>query len=86
MAKHKVIVKKLGRHRIDGSQVDGYADTDTKEIFIDSRLKNKRAIIVLCHEVGHQVFPEMSEKEIERLGRIMGTTLWDEDYRKVNLK
>jgi hypothetical protein len=38
---------------------------------------------VLAHEALHIAFPEMSEKEVDRAGKLISAVLWQENYRRI---
>ncbi len=40
---------------------------------------------MLCHEALHVAFPDMSEKEVDRAGKVVSRVLWQENYRRVLL-
>jgi len=54
-------------------------------IEIDPRLSPRRELEVLCHEQLHLSLPELSEAQIDRLGKEMSRTLWSQNYRRVLL-
>ena len=77
LMKHpKVFHTKLGRHKADGLQRPG-------EIFIDPRLPPKRKLVVMVHELLHDMHPTWPEERVEREGEHIGTFLWKHGYRKV---
>jgi hypothetical protein len=41
---------------------------------------------VLIHEVTHLAHPEMSEKEVDRTGKMICKVLWEQNYRRVLLE
>lgn len=80
--KVKVIWRKLGKERAWGQ-----AETDPARpvVEIDPRLSPKRELETLTHEVLHVAFPEMSEKEVDRAGKVISKVLWEQNYRRVLL-
>jgi len=78
--KVKVIWRPLGKERAWGQ-----ASTDPAHpvIEIDPRLSPKRELETLAHESLHLAFPEMSEKEVDRAGKVVSSVLWQENYRRV---
>lgn len=80
--KIKVIWRKLGKERAWGQ-----AETDPARpvVEIDPRLSPKRELETLTHEVLHVAFPEMSEKEVDRAGKVISKVLWEQNYRRVLL-
>ena len=80
--KVKVIWRPLGKERAWGQ-----AETDPARpvIEIDPRLSPKRELETLTHETLHVAFPEMSEKEVDRAGKVISAVLWQENFRRVLL-
>jgi hypothetical protein len=78
--KVKVIWRPLGKERAWGQ-----ATTDPAHpvIEIDPRLSPQRELETLAHESLHLAFPEMSEKEVDRAGKVVSSVLWQENYRRV---
>jgi len=78
--KVKVIWRPLGKERAWGQ-----ATTDPAHpvIEIDPRLSPRRELETLTHESLHLAFPEMSEKEVDRAGKVISTVLWQENYRRI---
>jgi hypothetical protein len=54
-------------------------------IEIDPRLSPRRELEVLCHEQLHISLPDLSESQIDRLGKELSRTLWSQNYRRVLL-
>jgi hypothetical protein len=77
-----IVEKKLGREQAYG-QVWGWMD-DNPLIEIDPRLKNKERMIILIHEAIHVAFPHMTERQVIRAGKLVGSVLWMENYRRVD--
>jgi hypothetical protein len=80
--KVKVIWRPLGKERAWGQ-----AETDPARpvVEIDPRLSPKRELETLTHEMLHVAFPEMSEKEVDRAGKVISAVLWQENFRRVLL-
>ena len=78
--KFKVIWRPLGKERAWGQ-----ATTDPAHpvIEIDPRLSPRRELETLTHESLHLAFPEMSEKEVDRAGKVVSAVLWQENYRRI---
>lgn len=76
----KVVWRPLGKEK-----AWGMATTDPQHplIEIDPRLSPRRELEVLCHEQLHISLPELSESQIDRLGKEMSRTLWSQNYRRV---
>jgi hypothetical protein len=78
MPKIRIIYKKLGKEK-----AHGIACSDG-EILIDSRLRGKKALEILIHEVLHILNAEDSEDEIVRKSVALTKILWKEGYRRVD--
>jgi len=76
--KIKIIYRKLGKE-----QAYGIASSDGI-IEIDSRLKSKKHLEVLIHEVMHLLQPEDSEEEIVEKSITLTKILWKENYRRID--
>lgn len=76
--KIKIIYKKLGRE-----QAHGIAESDGI-IYIDSRLKGKKLLEILLHEVGHLQNPQDTEEQIIEKSVTLCKILWKEGYRRVD--
>lgn len=74
----KIVYRKLGRE-----QAYGVASSDGI-IEIDSRLKSKKHLEVLIHEVMHLLQPEDSEDEIIEKSITLTKILWKENYRRID--
>jgi hypothetical protein len=74
----KIIYRKLGKE-----QAYGIASSDGI-IEIDSRLKSKKHLEVLIHEVMHLLQPEDSEEEIVEKSITLTKILWKENYRRID--
>jgi hypothetical protein len=78
MPRIKIIYRKLGKE-----QAYGIASSDGI-IEIDSRLKSKKHLEVLIHEVMHILQPEDSEEEIIEKSITLTKILWKENYRRID--
>jgi hypothetical protein len=76
--KIKIIYKKLGRE-----QAHGIAESDGN-VYIDTRLKGKKHLEILLHEVLHLLNPIDDEKAIIRKSVTLTNILWKEGYRKID--
>jgi hypothetical protein len=76
----KVKARKLGREKCWGQAFVG-----ENRLEYDPRLSAIRQLEVLIHETVHLVHPEMSEKEVDRTGKVVARVLWSQDYRRVLL-
>ena len=80
--KVKVIWRPLGKERAWGQ-----AETDPARpvIEIDPRLSPRRELETLAHEAIHICWPDLSEKEVDRAGKVISAVLWQENSRRVLL-
>lgn len=76
--KIKVIYRKLARER-----VQGWAHLNKNKVEIDERFIGRKKLLVLCHELLHLIFPDASEKKILEGEKILGNTLWEQNYRRI---
>ena len=58
-------------------------DPQHPTVEIVPRLSPKRELETLTHESLHLAFPEMSEKDVDRAGKVVSKVLWQENYRRV---
>jgi hypothetical protein len=72
----KVVERKLGKEQALGLSYGG-------KIEIDPRQDAKRRLSTTCHEILHEAFPEMSEKQVLRAEKIFLQVLWDCGYRQI---
>lgn len=76
--KIKIIYRKLGKEQAYGiSSSDGVIE-------IDERLRGKKAMEILIHELMHLINPKEDEKTIIRKSIILTKVLWKEGYRKID--
>jgi hypothetical protein len=74
----KIIYRKLGKEQAYGiSSSDGVIE-------IDQRLKGKKHMEILIHEVLHLLNPKDDEKTIIRKSVTLTKILWKEGYRRVD--
>lgn len=78
----KVRERKLGRHRVGGVHVDGFAYIGDDCIEIDPRLPPKAKLLTHVHELWHIVTGDDSEVGARRAEKI-GKVLWKLGYRQV---
>jgi hypothetical protein len=76
----KVVWRKLGKEWCWGQ---AHHDPRNPLIEIDPRLSPKRTLEVLCHEALHLALPELSESEIDRVGKAVSDVAWSQGYRMV---
>ena len=74
----KIIYKKLGRNK-----VHGYAYKDGT-IEIDSRLKGKKHLEILLHEIFHVFNYRESEEKIVLKSVTLTKILWEQGYRRID--
>lgn len=68
---------KLGRSK-------AWGQTDCKKLIeIDPRMKSKKYLRILVHELLHVCFPTMGEREVRRVSRIIRDGLWKQHYRRM---
>ena len=82
MSKQKniqVIYKKLGKHK-----AHGFAYPSLRKIEIDERLKGKKLLEILTHEVSHLILPNDTEEKIQELSIAITNVLWKEGYRRTD--
>ena len=74
----RIKYKKLGKEQVHGlAWADG-------EIHLDSRLKGRKHLEILIHEVSHVLWPNDDEEEIVEKSIILTKILWKEGYRRVD--
>jgi hypothetical protein len=78
----KVVEKKLGRHKIHGCPVDGFAYIGENRVEIEPRLPPKAKLLTHVHELWHIVTGDDSEVGARRAEKI-GKVLWKLGYRQV---
>jgi hypothetical protein len=78
MAKIKIIYRKLGKE-----QAYGIASSDGI-IEIDSRLKSKKHLEVLIHELLHLLNPKDTEEMVIKKSVTLTKILWQEGYRRID--
>jgi hypothetical protein len=78
MKRIKIKYCKLGKQK-----VWGFAHSDGL-IEIDERLKGKKKLEIIIHEVMHLLNPTDEEDEVVRKSVLLTNTLWHEKYRVVD--
>lgn len=80
MHKIKIIYRKLGRQKAHGmASIDGIVE-------LDERLKGKKHLEILIHEVLHLLYPRNSENTIVKNSVTLTRILWEEGYRRIDQK
>lgn len=79
--KIKVTHRKLGKEK-----AWGLADIAFNHIQLDVSLKGRRHLLYLLHECLHIIHPDWSETKVVKVSREMCKLLWEQNYRKVDLK
>ena len=75
--KIRIKYRKLGKEKVWGvAHSDGLIE-------IEERLKGKKHLEIIIHEILHLLWFEASEEEIERKSIILTKALWKENYRRV---
>ena len=74
----KIIYKKLGRE-----QAHGIAESDGI-IYIDPRLKGKKHLEIMIHEILHILNPADNELSIIKKSITLTKVLWSEGYRRID--
>ena len=80
--KVKVVWRPLGKEQAWG-QASLPGDPQHPIVEIDPRLSPRRELETLTHESLHIAMPELSEKEVDRVGKVVSKVLWQENYRRV---
>jgi hypothetical protein len=75
----RIKYRKLGKE-----QAWGLAHTEDGLIELDERMRGKKHLEILLHEVTHCQNPDWSEEEVVRKSREMCRLLWKDGYRKVD--
>ncbi len=78
MGRIKIIYRKLGKE-----QAYGIASSDGV-IEIDSRIKSKKHLEVLIHEILHLLNPQDTEDMIIKKSVTLTKILWKEGYRRID--
>ena len=73
----RIKYRKLGKEKVYGvAHSDGLIE-------IEERLKGKKAMESLIHEVLHLLWAEAEEDEIEKKSITLTKILWKENYRRI---
>lgn len=75
--KIRIKYRKLGKEK-----VWGFAHSDGL-IEIDERLKGRKHMEMIIHEVLHLLWPAAEEEEIEKKAITLTKILWKENYRRI---
>ena len=74
----KIVYRKLGREKLFGlASSDG-------TIEIDSRIKSKKHLEILIHEILHILNPKDSEAQIVKKSITLTKLLWEQGYRRID--
>lgn len=71
----EVVERKLGRHRAEGLWWPG------GKIEIDPRLRSRRRLEVLIHEMMHHRHPHWTEEHVTKEAEVMARFLWRQGVR-----
>ena len=80
----KVIEARLGKYRVNGKYVYGFALINKNKILIDPRQNARCYLDTLIHEKLHLLFPTWSESRIGKTARELSLLLWEHAYRRVD--
>ena len=61
----------------------GWAKAETRTIWIDPRLGDRKTLEIACHETLHVEFPFVDEINVKRAGKSMGDVLWRMGFRRM---
>lgn len=75
----KVSHRKLGREK-----VWGLAHLSFNHIELDIRLKGRRHLLYLVHEMLHIIEPTWSETKVKKVSTKVTDLLWEQKYRRVD--
>jgi len=75
----KVRYLKLGR-----TKAWGLADISRRVVELDERLKGKKHLEILTHELIHLLLPDATEEEVEEISINLTQVLWSEGYRRID--
>ena len=75
----KVVYKKLGR-----ANAWGLADEINRVVELDERLRGKKHLEILTHELTHLLLPDASEEEVEEISINITNILWKQGYRRID--
>ena len=75
----KIIYSRLGNYR-----ADGLAWKEDRTIAIDSRLKGKRHLETIIHEIMHIQNPKFPEIMVEGKSKEIADILWSLNFRQVD--
>jgi len=76
--KIRIKYRKLGKEKVYGvAHSDGLIE-------IDERLKGRKKMEILIHEVLHLLWAEADEEEIEKKSITLTKIIWKENYRWVD--
>lgn len=86
--KHRVIVerKNLGRHKVDGENVVGFAYQDEHRIVLENNLTAFSEMDTFIHEFLHIADKRMKEEKVNRIATMLAQNMWRQGYRKVRVK
>lgn len=82
--RRRIRVKYLKKLKLGKKNVWGLADESKLLIELDEKLKGKKHLEILTHEVIHLLLPSASEEEVERMSIDLINVLWREGYRRVD--
>jgi len=71
----KIYYKKLVK-------VWGYAHTDKNIIELSHKLKGRKHLEILLHEIIHIYFPDYDEESVKEYAKAMSLLIWRQGYRR----
>ena len=87
MAKKTIVIeRKLGRHQADGVYWESLKKNEDNLIELDPRLKSKDYLETAIHEKFHDMFKDMSEKDVLKFSKQLCKFVWNLGYRRIHLK
>lgn len=72
----EIIEAKLGREKALGLMVPGVPC-----IVVDPRQTQRSRLATMIHEAVHHAAPDMSEKDVARMARLVRNVLWQDGWR-----
>lgn len=86
VSKSKVVIKKVKVYRknLSKDRVVGYAYSGSEPyIEIDPNQSDREYFLTCVHELCHILLPDLSEKQIIKIEKTFGTTLYSEFRRRL---
>ena len=77
MKRLRIVERRLGRERAHGQWLRRGV------IELDSRLSGRFGLGILVHELLHEYFPDMSERQVARAATRISKGIWQMNYRRL---